>query len=144
MAIRVRRVQVTHEQRCLLCREALGELRAHEVAVCPGCQAAAHLDCVDELGGGRCPTLGCAHSVTREQVLIPVTAKAVEGGLLLSLQETVVDVAALVGLALVLFLGLMGGVLVVVTQRLPLYSLLIPTLAPLGIYGLWQALRARR
>ncbi|MEZ6188193.1 MAG: hypothetical protein R3F62_24690 [Planctomycetota bacterium] len=49
MAIRVRQVQVTHEQRCLLCKEALGKFRAQEVAVCPGCQAPAHLDCVDEL-----------------------------------------------------------------------------------------------
>ncbi|MEZ6188192.1 MAG: hypothetical protein R3F62_24685 [Planctomycetota bacterium] len=79
-------------------------------------------------------------SVTREQVLIPSPRRPSRAGSC-SLQETGGRPRRL--LALVLFVGLMGGVFVVVSQRLPTYALLIPTLAPLLVYATWQALRAR-
>ena len=84
MAIRVRRVAVSSDQRCPLCRGDLAGTPAAELAVCAGCDAVHHDACVAELAGGRCGTLGCGRGLAEAQTPVKEEVKGGERSLVLT------------------------------------------------------------
>jgi hypothetical protein len=147
MAVRIRRVAVSRDQRCPLCRGDVAGAPADELAVCAGCEAVHHEACAAELGDGACSTLGCGRRL--DAALVP-EADEVEGGerslVLHELRAFAVDVALLFVTGAVLFSLVLLGVIGVAGFRWPLWTMPVMFVGPLVLYGVWsglQALRAR-
>jgi hypothetical protein len=140
--IRVRRVTLSGEQRCPLCREDL-DAPPDELAVCAGCDAVHHLDCVDEFGGGACATCGRP----LREALVP---RAQEGSgdawtlVLFEPQGFLGDQLLLWATGLVVFGGVMAGVVGVMALRWPPWTLAAACLLPLVGYGLLALARELR
>lgn len=141
--VRIRRVRLGPDQRCPLCREPVGSEALDGLAVCPGCDAVHHEDCVAELGGGRCAVTGCGRPL--EESLAPTSEEGGAGARTLLVGDSLaLDFLALVGTGLALFLGLMVGVGTVITLRWPPWTLALSSVVPLLFYGLLSAGRAWR
>lgn len=140
--IRVRRVTLSGEQRCPLCREDL-DAPADELAVCAGCDAVHHLECVDEFGGGSCATCGRP----LREALVP---RAQEGSgdawtlVLFEPQGFVADQLLLWATGLVVFVGVMAGVVGVMALRWPPWTLAAACVLPLVGYGVLALVRELR
>ncbi len=148
--LRVRRVTLSGDPRCPLCREGL-DAPADELAVCRGCDAVHHRECVEELGGGACATLGCGQPLTTRHVVVPRAEEVAEDGRTILLIPH--DAGFLRGAVTMLAMafGCFGFVCVFVhgiaERRWPMSSLLIAALLPLVAYGareLWRAWRRGR
>ena len=135
MAIRVRRVAVSSDQRCPLCRGDLAGTPAAELAVCAGCDAVHHDACVAELAGGRCGTLGCGRGLAEAQTPVKEEVKGGERSLVLTeLKAFALDLVALVVTAVAIFAGLGVAVFGVVELRWPLWTLPTAFAGPLLLY----------
>ncbi len=76
---RKRRVRLQRDQVCPLCKAALFDTAPQNLAVCPGCRAVYHLDCVGELGAGQCSTTGCTHGLSKKEVQVPTEEPTATG-----------------------------------------------------------------
>lgn len=145
MAIRVRRVAVSSDQRCPLCRGDVAGTPAAELAVCAGCDAVHHDACVAELAGGRCGTLGCGRGLAEARVPAKEEVQGGERSLVLhELTAFALDQALLWATGLALFAGLCGAVFGVAELRWPLWSLPAAFVGPLLLHGAWRVVRGRR
>lgn len=141
--VRIRRVTLGQDQRCPLCREPVGDEALGALAVCPGCDAVHHEDCVDELGGGRCAAAGCGRSL--EESLAPTGEEGGDGERTLLVGDSLaLDFLALVGTGLALFVGMVIGVGTVIALRWPPWTLALSSVLPLVFYGLLSVVRAAR
>jgi hypothetical protein len=142
----VRRVAVSSDQRCPLCRGDVAGAPADELAVCVGCDAVHHGACVAELAGGSCATLGCGRPLGEAQVPraeeVRDGARALVVGdlkafLLASAEELVV--LWVVGVVLVAFVALV--VFDVTEMRWLRWALPAATIGPLLLVAAWCAIR---
>lgn len=141
--VRIRRVTLGQDQRCPLCREPVGDEALGALAVCPGCDAVHHEDCVDELGGGRCAAAGCGRSL--QETVIPAGEEAGDGERTLLVGDSfLLDTLALFGTGLAVFFGLMAGVAAVIALRWPIWTMALGSVLPLCVYLLFSALRSPR
>lgn len=145
MSIRVRRVAVSTDQRCPLCRGDLADTPAAELAVCAGCDAVHHDACVAELAGGSCGTLGCGRQLGEAQTPAKEEVRDGQRSLVLGeLEAFALDLALLWGTGLAIFAGLAVAVFGVAELRWPLWTLPTAFVAPLPLYGLVSLVRSRR
>lgn len=138
--IRVRRVALSGDQRCPLCREGFGE-PAEELAVCGGCDAVHHLDCAEEFGGGACAT--CSRPLC--EAMVPSVAETEDDGWTLVLFEPQGFLEGQLLLwvtGLVTFSGVMTAAFTVMTMRWPPWTLAVACVLPLVVYGLAQYRRS--
>lgn len=135
------------DPRCPLCRERL-EGPADQLAVCGGCDAVHHRECVEEFGGGACATLGCGRRLSLRDVVIPRAEELLDEGRTLVLLPH--DAGCLRGGAVfgAMALGAPAYVGVfaygVAERRWPMWTLLLAALLPLVVFAALEVLRWRR
>ncbi|MBL4843905.1 MAG: hypothetical protein JKY65_00145 [Planctomycetes bacterium] len=102
-----RLITIQAKQHCPLCRE---KVHTQEVlTVCPGCRAVYHRECIGELGGNRCTTLGCRFSVRRRAPQAPPEGAPSRPPSSIS-SEAIVKVALVLGVFFsFLFLAALGS-----------------------------------